>query len=193
MTQCSEIYCNRPENKIHTHILIDMQKASNKIGDSILSKLSAWQKFWGIPGRWKTDGIRLIGGDQTHYEETTWKKWIDPEKLRTQGKYSSRRELHPQSQAPNTALWRHDAPGLKNALRLEEKQRRAWSNFWESEEENRNAALLGRQRPWISHWMNEHQVDGDRAGRKAGKSQPAPPFLPVHILMGIQLPWSPPH
>lgn len=72
-----------PENKIHMHILVDMQKGSNKIGDSILSKFSAWQKFWGIPGRWKTDGIRLIGGDQTHYEETTWKKWIDPEKLRT--------------------------------------------------------------------------------------------------------------
>lgn len=150
-------------------------------------------KFWDIPGRWKTDGIRLIGGDQTHSEETTWKKWIDPEKPRTEGKYSSRRESHPQSQAPNATLWRHGAPGLKNSLGLEKKQRRAWSNFWEIEEENRNAALLGRQRPWISHWMNEHPVDGDRVGRKAGKSQPAhphppPPLLPayhtLHILMG---------
>lgn len=139
-------------------------------------------KFWHIPGRWKTDGIRLIGGDQTHCKETTWKKWIDPEKPRTEGKYSSRRESHPQSQAANATLWRHGAPGLKNALGLEKKQRRAWSNFWESEEENRNAALLGRQRPWISHWMNEHPVDGDRVGRKAGKSQPAPhPPASAHL------------
>ena len=106
----------------------------------------------------------------------------------SEGKDSSRRELHPQSQAPNTTLWRHDAPGLKSALRLEEKQRRAWRNFWESEEENRNAALLGRQRPWISHWMNEHQVDEDRVGRKAGKSQSAPPFCQFTSLWGSNCP-----
>ena len=147
-------------------------------------------KFWDTPGRWKTDGIGLIGGDQTHCEETTSKKWIDPEKPRTEGKYSSRRESHPQSQAPNATLWRHGAPGLKNALELGKKQRRAWSNFWESEEENRNAALLGRQRPWISHWMKNTQRMGTGwGGRQVSHSLPRTPLLPpayhtLHILMG---------
>ena len=146
-------------------------------------------KFWDTPGRWKTDGIRLIG-DQTHCEETTWKKWIDPEKPRTEGKYSSKRESHPQSQAPNATLWRHGAPGLKNALGLGKKQRRAWSNFWESEEENRNAALLGRQRPWISHWMKNTQWMGTGwGGRQVSHSLPCTPLLlpayhTLHILMG---------
>lgn len=76
------------------------------------------ENFQKMENRWgQINTSRLKTPPQTHSGEATWKKWADPEKLRTQYENTVvEQNFIPKATHPNTPLSGPEAPDLNSVL-----------------------------------------------------------------------------